>query len=147
MIPTPYLQTHTLPSLGLLALRLVMGAAFILHGLPKIQNAFGWMGDAPVPGILQALAAVAEFGGGIALVLGLLTPLAALGLAATMIGALGMVHVPAGDPFISTGQGGSLELPLVYLASAVLFLLNGPGRFSLDYLLLGRRQQSVRPVG
>src|SRR5688572_29253926 len=75
----------TRESLGLLLLRLVMGAAFILHGWPKIQNATAWMGaDAPVPGFLQAAAAASEFGGGILLILGLLTPLALLGLAATM---------------------------------------------------------------
>jgi hypothetical protein len=54
-----------LGSVGLLLLRLVMGAAFVLHGWPKIQNPFGWMGpEATMPGILIALAAVAEFGGG-----------------------------------------------------------------------------------
>ena len=47
--------------------RLVAGTAFVLHGWPKIQNPTGWMGpDAPVPGALQAAAAVAEFGGGVA---------------------------------------------------------------------------------
>src|SRR5207245_5587211 len=87
-------------AVGLLVLRLVTGAAFILHGWPKIQNAFHWMdpadGPAPVPGFLQALAALSEFGGGIALILGFLTPLAALGIACTMITAISMVHIPAG---------------------------------------------------
>jgi len=55
-----------LGSVGLLLLRLVVGAAFLFHGWPKIQNPFGWMGpEAPMPGILLALAALAEFGGGI----------------------------------------------------------------------------------
>ena len=61
----------------LLLIRLVMGYAFILHGWGKIQNPMGWMGpDATVPGVLQLLAAVSEFGGGIALIIGLLTRLA-----------------------------------------------------------------------
>ena len=92
-------------AVGLLILRVVMGAAFILHGWPKFQNAFHWMDreDAPgPPGLLQALAAFSEFGGGIALIVGLLTPLAALGIACTMIGALAMVHLPHGDPFVAT---------------------------------------------
>ena len=67
-------------SVGLVALRLVMGAAFILHGWPKIQHPTAWMGaEASVPAFLQVLAAAAEFGGGMALVAGLLTRLAAPG--------------------------------------------------------------------
>ena len=91
-------------ALGLLVFRLVMGAAFILHGWPKIQNAFHWMDhmpDVPIPPpYLQALAALAEFGGGIGLILGLLTPLAALGIACNMVVAIAMVHVPQGHPFV-----------------------------------------------
>ena len=45
-------------SIGLLAVRLVVGVAFLFHGWPKIQNPMGWMGEkAPVPGLLQAAAA------------------------------------------------------------------------------------------
>jgi len=124
-------------SVGLLLVRLVTGLAFILHGWPKIQNPFGWMGDAPVPGVMQAAAAVAEFGGGIALILGLLTPLAALGIAATMVVAIGMVHLPHGDPFIGKPEQPSYELAAGYLAVVVMLLLVGPGRLSLDALLFG----------
>jgi putative oxidoreductase len=127
-----------LGSVGLLLLRLVMGSAFVLHGWPKIQNPFGWMGpEATMPGILLALAALAEFGGGMALIVGLLTRPASLGIASVMVVALGKVHLPKGDPFVSQG-GPSYELVAVYLACAVLFLLLGPGKFSLDALLFGR---------
>ena len=122
-------------AVALLLVRLVMGVAFILHGWPKIQNPFGWMQG--VPSFLQALAALAEFGGGIALVLGLLTPIAALGLVCQMIGALFLVHFPKGDAFVAPG-GPSYELPLVYLVLAVLLLVLGPGRWSIDALLFGR---------
>jgi uncharacterized membrane protein YphA (DoxX/SURF4 family) len=48
-----YSDWHNAPtSVGLLLLRLVMGAAFLFHGWPKIQNAFGWMGPS-MPGVLQ----------------------------------------------------------------------------------------------
>ena len=125
-----------LGSVGLLLLRLVVGAAFLFHGWPKIQNPMGWMGpEAPMPGILLALAALAEFGGGLALILGFLTRLASLGIAAVMVVAVGMVHVPQGDPFVSRTGGASYELAAVYLACMILFLLLGPGRFSLDALL------------
>lgn len=136
-----WFYTHTtgyVGSVGLLLLRLVVGVAFLFHGWPKMQTPLGWMPpEASVPGILQALAALAEFGGGIALILGLLTRLASLGIAAVMVVAIGMVHVPNGDPFVSQG-GPSYELAAVYLACAVLFLLLGPGRISLDALIFGK---------
>jgi len=51
----------------LLLLRVVAGAAFMFHGWPKIQNPLGWMGDiSSMPSPLQALAALSEFGGGLA---------------------------------------------------------------------------------
>jgi putative oxidoreductase len=126
-------------SIGLLLLRLVVGAAFVIHGWPKIQNAFHWMdamGGQGMPSVLQALAALAEVGGGIALIVGLLTPLAALGIAGTMSVAIGMVHLRAGHPFVAVGRP-SYELAAVYLAAAILLLLVGPGRLSLDALLFG----------
>jgi putative oxidoreductase len=130
-------QRDWLPSVGLAALRVVMGWAFALHGWPKFQHAFTWMGaEAPVPGILQAFAAGSEFIGGILLALGLLTPLASLSLVGVMLGAIFMAHVPAGHPFVDPEGGHSYELALVYLSGALVFLLNGPGRLSLDSLWL-----------
>src|SRR5918992_2482454 len=108
--------------LALLLVRLVMGLAFVLHGWPKIQNPMGWMnamGDSAVPSFLQALAALAEFGGGIALILGLLTPIAAFGLVCQMLGALLLVHLPQGHPFVSQG-GPSYELALIYLVMSIM---------------------------
>lgn len=133
-------------SAGLLLLRLVVGAAFVFHGWGKIQNPLGWMGaDATVPGILQALAALAEFGGGFALIFGLLTRLASLGILCVMAAALGIVHLPNGDPFVSPTGGRSYELAAVYLACAVLFLVLGPGRASLDALVFRQRPETPAP--
>ena len=128
-------------ALALLLVRLVMGFAFVLHGWPKIQNPMGWMnamGGSSVPSFLQALAALAEFGGGLALILGLLTPIAAFGLVCQMIGALVLVHLPQGHPFVAQG-GPSFELALTYLVVAVLLIAVGPGKWSLDALIFGRR--------
>lgn len=123
---------------AILLLRLVSGLAFIQHGWPKIQHAFAWMGpDAAMPALLQALAAFAEFGGGIALILGLLTPLAALGIACVMLTAIFMVHLPNGDPFIGPR---SYEIAAVYLVIMSVFLLRGAGQFSLDALLFGKKK-------
>lgn len=130
-------------ALGLLVLRLVVGAALMLHGWPKIQNPLAWMGPtAPVPGILQFLAALSEFGGGLALVLGLLTPVAALGIACTMAFATVMVHLSSGHPFVAQAGGPSYELALAYFAIALLMMLAGPGTLSLDHLLFGRRRSA-----
>lgn len=120
-------------SIALFAFRLVMGSAFLFHGLPKIQHPFSWLGE-EIPGFLQALAAFSEFGGGLALLVGLFTPLACLGILATMIGAIIMVHLPAGHPFVSSSGGHSSELALMYLGAALLLLMVGPGKFSLDNL-------------
>jgi putative oxidoreductase len=139
-------------AVGLLILRLVVGAAFVLHGWYKITSPGGmtaWMPPQfPVPGFLQAVAALSEFLGGGALLLGLLTPLATVFLAATMIAAIGMAHLPHGDPFVSpdpTKPG--FELAAGYLAAALTVLQAGPGKLSADYCLFGRcgvARQEVR---
>lgn len=129
-------------AVGSLLLRLVAGSAMMLHGWPKVQHATSWMGpDAPVPGALQALAALAEFGGGLCWVLGLLTPVASFLILCTMAVATGMVYLAQGHPFVASQPGGPSYKPaLGYLAIAVLFLLAGPGRLSIDWLLFGRRR-------
>ncbi len=137
----PKLDQSTLDkriSIALLALRVIVGVAFIAHGAGKIAAPFSWMGpDAPVPGILQALAALAEFGGGIALIVGLLTPLASLGLASTMVVAVNF-HLSKGDAFV-----GGYELAAVYLFASIAFLLAGPGRYSLDFALATVRTRGI----
>ena len=120
---------------GLLLVRLVVGAAFMFHGWGKIQQPFGWMGEnATTPGWLQALAALSEFGGGAAWILGLLTPLASFGIFCTMAVAVHFHMIIRGDPFVRQGAGGSYELALVFLSVATLLLLAGPGKLSLDAL-------------
>jgi len=124
---------------GLLVVRVVFGLGIAQHGWSKIQHPFNWMGpDAPTPAFLQFLAALSEFGGGIALIFGLLTPLALLGLAITMIVAITTVHLKNGDPFVARGGGRSFESAALYLAVSLLVLFAGPGRLSLDALLFGR---------
>jgi putative oxidoreductase len=125
-------------SLGLLILRIASGAALMFHGWPKIQQPMSWMGaDATVPGILQAAAAVAEFVGGGALIVGLFTRLFGVLIAITMAVGATTVHIRQGDPFVGKPGEPSWELAAVYFACSLLFLLAGPGRFSLDALIFG----------
>jgi putative oxidoreductase len=134
-------------ALGLLVLRVVAGAALMLHGWEKIQDPFGWADNIPgfkPAGFLQALAALAEFGGGIALMAGFLTPLAGLGIACTMGVAIAKYHLASDHPFVDPKGGPSFELAAAYLAVAINLILVGPGMLSVDAFLLGRRGSGKR---
>lgn len=125
-------------SLALLALRITAGSAFMIHGWGKIQNPFGWMGpDAPTPAVFQVLAAVSEFFGGLAWILGLLMPVASFGLICTMAVAVFTHMVLMHDPFV--GRGGSYELAAVYLCVALVFEFAGAGKFSMDRKIFGQK--------
>ncbi len=125
-------------ALGLLLLRLVAGSGMALHGWHKFSGDggwTGWMGDS-LPGWLQGLAAAVELGGGLFLVVGLLTQLVGLLIAIQMVVACAMVHFPAGDPFV--GQGSSYETAALYFAISLLLVLAGPGKFSVDGALFAQ---------
>lgn len=128
-------------SLALLILRLIVGVAFLLHGSGKIPTPFSWMPSEgmTVPPLFQFLAAIAEFGGGIALILGLLTPLASFGIGCTMTVAVYMHVMVRHDPFVNLTGGLSYEPALVYWGIAILFLAMGPGKFSIDNFIFKDR--------
>lgn len=134
-------EHSTFGNLALLLLRVVAGLAFMLHGWSKIQDPFGWMGpEAFAPSVFQGLAALSEFGGGLAWVLGLLTALGSLGILCTMAVAFSMHAFVRGDPFVSLTGEASYELAAVYFCIALLLMAVGPGRFSLDRKIFGRKQ-------
>ncbi len=136
--PVPYPAPA---SIVLLLLRLVVGAAFVIHGSQKMQNPLGWMGpQSPVPGFFQFLASISEFGGGIAWILGLLTPIAALGIGCTMTVAVFFHSMVMKNPFVSLTGGLSYELASAYLCIAILLLVLGPGKISLDNKIFGERK-------
>ena len=123
---------------GLLFLRLGIGAAFIVHGLPKLQaGAEGWakygeaVGNFGITFGYQAFglaAGLAEAGGGLLILLGFFTRLACLPMLATMaVAAAG--HLKAGEGFM--GASHAMEAGVVFLA----LLITGAGRFSLDHKL------------
>ena len=125
----------------LLGLRLVWGLILINYSSPMIKNPLHWMdrGGKPsgFPPLLQLIGALLVFGGGVAILVGFLTPLAGLGLAAAMLVALAL-HLANGEPFVKPAPdaaGESYDTSLLYLAIALLFVFLGSGTLSLDYLL------------
>lgn len=131
-------------SLAGLALRIPAGVIFVAHGAQKLFGSFGgyglegtgqWMTSIGLePGYLMALAAgSAEFFGGIALLVGLLTRPAAVVLAITMLVAIFTVHISNG--LFMSNNGYEFGLALVAISVALAF--NGGGKFSLDRKLAG----------
>jgi putative oxidoreductase len=126
-------------AVGLLVIRIFFGIAIAEHGWVKIQHPFAWMGaSAPVPGWLQSLAAVSEFGGGLAMIVGLLTPLAMFGIMCTMAFAIIKVHLPAHAPYVAPHGGPSYELAGHYFILALALIIGGPGALSVDAYLFNR---------
>ena len=129
-VPTSY------SDIGLLLLRVAVGALFIYHGWPKIsggkQMAQG-MGK-PSWGSFLTFIGVAETLGGLALIGGFLTQLAAIGLGIIMIGALYLKIAVWHAPFYEPGKGG-WEIDMVLLAAAACFVLSGAGGISVDGML------------
>jgi putative oxidoreductase len=128
-------------ALGLAALRVAVATIFIRHGAQKlfvfgfagVTGAFTHMG-VPLPGITGPLIALLEFFGGLALLIGLLTRLIALGFVCDMLGAILLV-------LLKKGFSG-FELEFLLLGSSLALALTGAGRFSVDDLLARRREQT-----
>ena len=128
-------------SYGLLLLRVVVGGTMFSHGAQKLFGWFGGHGLRGTAGFFESLGwrlplAMAFLAGlaetsGVAFALGLLTPLAALGIAVVMLNAIFVVHWRNG---FFNGNGG-LEFPLTLATVAVALAATGPGRFSIDRLI------------
>ncbi len=132
-------------AVGVFILRVFLGYAMAMHGMGKIQKPLSWMGPEGPPPVLQLLAAVAEFFGGIAIMFGLLTPLACLGVMCVMFVAV-LQHVLEGAPFIGLKGKENYELPGMYFLFALTLFLTGPGLLSVDAALtklLGKRGVST----
>lgn len=124
---------------ALLLLRIALGAAFVVHGYPKLFKMFvgvaGWLESIGIkPGKFWALVVgVVEFFGGIALILGIFTQLAAALIAVNML--VAMVKVKWGKSKFVEMEKMGWELDLIYFAAAIVLVSLGAGSYGLDAYL------------
>jgi len=130
--------------------RLALGIMIFAHGAQKMLGWFGgygfegtvgWMtSQLGIPALLAALAIAAEFFGGLGLIAGLGSRLAAFGVAATMLVATLLVHVSNGFfmNWFGAQQGEGFEFHLLAIALALVVMIRGAGALSLDGLVAKR---------
>jgi len=120
-----------------LVLRIVTGAIFAIHGYQKfsggLEGVAGFLASLgfPIPAVFAVILVTVELLGGIALVLGVFTRLAAQLCAIVAAVGLVTVHLPNGF-FISNG---GYEFILLLLSASISLALTGSGRFSLDEMM------------
>jgi putative oxidoreductase len=125
-------------------LRVVLGVVFFAHGSQKMLGWFGgsgftatmgsFTGYMHIPAPFAFLAIAAEFFGALGLILGLLTRIAAFGIAVNMLVAVIMVHSHFGffANWSGTQKGEGIEYHLLALAICTFLILKGAGAFSVD---------------
>ncbi len=126
--------------------RLVLGVVFFAHGAQKMLGWFGGYGFSGtlggfakmgIPAPLAFLAICAEFFGGLGLLIGFLSRIAAFGILVNMVVAVLMVHLPNGlfMNWSGTQKGEGIEYHLLVIAIGVAILVKGAGTLSLDRML------------
>jgi putative oxidoreductase len=130
-------------SAALLILRIASSMAFLYHGSAILFGAFGGPGPEQFaashhwPAVLAYLVGLAQVGGGLAVLTGILFRLGSACLIAVMLGAIFLVHLAHGFDVANSGA----EYALTQLLLAVAFLFTGPGKYSLALLLPGPLQE------
>lgn len=135
---------------GLTVLRVVLGIVFFAHGAQKMLGWFGGYGfngtmgfftkTMGIPAPLAFLAICAEFFGGLGLILGLLSRIAALGIGVNMLVAITMIHRHFGFfmNWFGIQKGEGWEFHLLVLGIVVAVILGGAGALSLDRAIYRR---------
>jgi putative oxidoreductase len=133
--PAPVLPAMPRFDLGLLILRVVLGALILLHGISKMKNGIGFIEQTVVQhGLPAALAYgvyIGEVLAPVLLIVGLFSRLSAVVVAINMVVALALVHAGDFGKFNEAG-GWQLELQAMYLAAALALAFTGPGGYSVD---------------
>ena len=131
-------------------LRLVLGVVFFAHGAQKMLGWFGGYGfsgtmgsftHGGIPAPLAFLAIAAEFFGGIGLLVGFLSRVAALGIVVNMVVAVLTVHLPFGFFMNWSGaqKGEGFEYHLLAIALGIAVMVKGAGSLSMDRTLSGSK--------
>jgi len=137
-------------------IRLVLGIVFFAHGAQKMLGWFGGFGfhattdsflQWGIPAPLAFLAICAEFFGGLALIVGLLTRFAAFGITVNMVVAISQVHSENGFfmNWSGTQSGEGFEYHLLAIALALVVLIKGAGAFSIDEAIGWRSRKLAKP--
>jgi putative oxidoreductase len=143
-------------SIPLGIIRLALGVVMFAHGAQKLlgwfggpgfQGTMGYLENSGIPALFAMLAIIAEFFGGIGLILGFLTRIAAFGILCNMVVAILMVHARHGFFMNWTGKqaGEGFEYHLLAIAICLAAIIGGAGAASIDRALTGRVRMG-RPV-
>jgi putative oxidoreductase len=136
-------------------LRLVLGVIFFAHGAQKMLGWFGgygftgtmdfFTGILHIPAVFAFLAIAAEFFGGLGLIFGLFTRVAAFGIFCNMLVAVAMVHRQFGFfmNWAGTQKGEGFEFHLLALGITVFLIIRGAGAASVDRLLSSPMKNSI----
>jgi uncharacterized membrane protein YphA (DoxX/SURF4 family) len=143
----PGLNITVLASYGLAILRVVLGIAFAVHGWSKlsggVDNVAGFFADPlgiPAPMLMAWIVTIVELVGGIFLIVGFATQLAAILLFIDMIGVIVYAYLGQGQPIIARGSV-AFEKEAVFAAAALCLALAGPGVAAVDDMIRGPRQR------
>jgi putative oxidoreductase len=136
-------------------LRLVVGIVFFTHGAQKMLGWFGGYGFTGtmgfftemlhIPAVFAFLAIAAEFFGGLGLIVGLFTRVAAFGIFCEMLVAVALVHRHFGFfmNWAGTQKGEGFEFHLLALAMTAFLMIRGAGAASVDRLLSSPAKNSI----
>jgi len=136
--------TFTKNTLVPLLLRITLAAIFIFHGLQMVSGPDNQMGahwnksEDAQPAPVQLAVAWGQLLGGVAMAVGFLTRVAAIGLIIIMAGAIALVHWPHGFDIQQHGY----EYNFAIIMMALALVLGGPGPLAVDHFFRVRRDQT-----